>query len=192
MDSLIIFGNESGYFQELAEIVEDSKLKYVSYFSPSSLGQDETLKSPSFLVAVGDPKLRKEIFEEALNLGLSTGAAIIHPSASISNSSRIGKGSHVNRLAVISSKSEIGQNCQINRSCSIGHNVKIGNHVSFGPGVIVCGNVEIGDGSLIGAGAVLLPGVKIGSNAIVGAGSVVTKDVGSGRTVKGNPAKQDS
>jgi maltose O-acetyltransferase len=41
----------------------------------------------------------------------------------------------------------------------------------------------------IGMGALILPGVRIGDNAIVGAGAVVTKDVPSGVTVKGVPAK---
>lgn len=41
----------------------------------------------------------------------------------------------------------------------------------------------------IGANATLLPGVVIGAYALIGAGSVVTRDVLSGVTVAGNPAR---
>jgi maltose O-acetyltransferase len=41
----------------------------------------------------------------------------------------------------------------------------------------------------IGGGAILLPGVTIGDDAVIGAGSIVTRDVPSGATVAGNPAR---
>lgn len=49
--------------------------------------------------------------------------------------------------------------------------------------------VTIGNGVWIGTGAIILPGVTIGDNAIIGAGSVVTKNVPSGQTWAGNPAR---
>ncbi len=49
--------------------------------------------------------------------------------------------------------------------------------------------VVIGRNVWIGGGAMVLPGVVIGDDAVVGAGSVVTRDVESGATVMGNPAR---
>jgi maltose O-acetyltransferase len=49
--------------------------------------------------------------------------------------------------------------------------------------------VEIGENVWIGGGAIILPGVTIGNDAVVGAGAVVTRDVASGKTVVGNPAR---
>jgi maltose O-acetyltransferase len=49
--------------------------------------------------------------------------------------------------------------------------------------------VRIGQNVWIGGGAIILPGVTIGDDAIIGAGSVVTRDVASGVTVVGNPAR---
>lgn len=49
--------------------------------------------------------------------------------------------------------------------------------------------VCIGRNVWIGAGAIVLPGVTVGDDAIISAGSVVTRDVPSGTTVLGNPAR---
>lgn len=50
-------------------------------------------------------------------------------------------------------------------------------------------SVTIGRNVWIGGGAFILPGVTVGDDAIIGAGSVVTRDVASGATVRGNPAR---
>lgn len=52
--------------------------------------------------------------------------------------------------------------------------------------------VRIGRNVWIGGGATILPGVTVGDDAIVGAGSVVTRDVATGATVVGNPARATS
>jgi maltose O-acetyltransferase len=49
--------------------------------------------------------------------------------------------------------------------------------------------VRIGCDVWIGGGAILLPGITVGDGAVIGAGSVVTRDVASGDTVTGNPAR---
>ena len=49
--------------------------------------------------------------------------------------------------------------------------------------------IKIGANVWIGGGAIILPGITVGDDAIIGAGSVVTRDVPSGTTVVGNPAR---
>lgn len=49
--------------------------------------------------------------------------------------------------------------------------------------------IHIGANVWIGGGAIILPGVTIGDDAVIGAGAVVTRDVASGATVVGNPAR---
>jgi maltose O-acetyltransferase len=49
--------------------------------------------------------------------------------------------------------------------------------------------IHVGRNVWIGGGALILPGVRVGDHAIIGAGSVVTRDVPSGATVMGNPAR---
>ena len=56
--------------------------------------------------------------------------------------------------------------------------------LEFGRPVVIGANVWIG------AAAIILPGVTVGDDAIIGAGAVVTRDVRSGATVVGNPARE--
>jgi acetyltransferase-like isoleucine patch superfamily enzyme len=51
-------------------------------------------------------------------------------------------------------------------------------------------DVRIGNNVWIGCHVTILPGVVIGDNAIIGAGAVVTKNVPSGETWGGVPAKK--
>lgn len=94
-------------------------------------------------------------------------------------------------------------NCVILDVCA----VRIGALTQIGPGVQILAAdhprdpihrrallesgkpVTIGENCWIGAGALILPGVTIGDDAIVGAGAVVTRDVASGATVAGVPAR---
>ena len=49
--------------------------------------------------------------------------------------------------------------------------------------------VQIGRNVWVGGGTIILPGVRIGDDAVIGAGSVVTRDVPTGATALGNPAR---
>ena len=104
----------------------------------------------------------------------------------------------------------LGARVFLNAGCTILDSapVRIGDDTMLGPNVqIYCADhhrdpalrirglerampVTIGARVWIGGAAILLPGVTIGDEAIIGAGSVVTRDVPSGTTVAGNPARR--
>lgn len=75
----------------------------------------------------------------------------------------------------------------INPRTIIGHNVEIQHDVTIGE--IGEATPIIGDNVFIGAKAMILGGVKIGNNVKIGAGAVVLKDVPSGYTAVGVPAR---
>lgn len=109
----------------------------------------------------------------------------------------------VGACAEIGRGSYIGKNSRISHGVFLPPNSQVGENVFIGPSVTftddknpVCGNANyhaqppiLEDWAAIGAGAVILPGIRIGRGALVGAGAIVTKDVMSGATVKGNPAR---
>jgi acetyltransferase EpsM len=139
------------------------------------------------ICAVGSTK-RKHFIEQAVREGLVFTTAI-HPSAQVSATSKLGKGTIVSPGAIIAAYASVGSHVIINRGALIGHHTKIGNYVTISPGANIAGRVTIGECCYIGMGAVIVDGVTIGDSSIVGAGSVVTKDVRSKVQVIGAPAK---
>lgn len=115
---------------------------------------------------------------------------LIHPKAVVSDSAVIGLGSQVLANTVVAAEVVVGEAGIVNHNATVDHECILGKGVHIAPGAILCGCVIVGDNVFIGAGSIILPRIKIGSNSIVGAGAVVTKDVPSGVTVVGNPARQ--
>jgi acetyltransferase EpsM len=116
-------------------------------------------------------------------------ATVVHPSARISATSRLGEGTLASVRVLVASHVEIGRHVILNRAALIGHHTRIADCVTVGPGANIAGKVEIGERAYIGIGAVVRDHVSIGARAVVGAGSVVTKDVPEGAMVFGAPAR---
>jgi len=83
----------------------------------------------------------------------------------------------------------IGNNAKIDHLVNIPHNAYIGCNAVITTGVILCGSSIVKDNAWIGKNSTILNGVVIGEGALVGIGSVVIRDVPSGATVAGNPAR---
>lgn len=103
----------------------------------------------------------------------------------------------------------LGDGVYFNAGCTVLDTapVHIGDRTLLGPGVqIYCAQhaknpdarakgleialpVTLGKNVWVGGGAILMPGITVGDHAIIGAGSVVTRDVPTGQTVVGNPAR---
>jgi putative colanic acid biosynthesis acetyltransferase WcaB len=81
----------------------------------------------------------------------------------------------------------IHENAVLGADCILRHNTTIGNKTlpngTPGPAPILSDRVDIG------ANAVILGAIRVGTGAKIGAGAVVVKDVPTGATVVGNPAR---
>lgn len=143
----------------------------------------------SFTIGIGNPVLRKMLYDKFSQLG-GILSSTIAPSSFIGKyGNYIEEGCNIMQMVVLTSDITVGKGTIINQLSSIGHDVVIGKFVEICPNVSISGNCKIGDYTFIGTNAVILPKVSIGNNVIIGAGSVVTKDVPNNCTAVGIPAK---
>lgn len=142
----------------------------------------------SFIVAVGDNRKRRSLYERFVFEGIPASCAV-HPTAAVATDVECGSGTVVGAMAVIGPNARIGANTVINTGAIVEHDCWVGEHVHVAPGVRMGGQVHVEDEALVGIGAVLLPGVQVGFSAVVGAGAVVLRDVPAGDTVVGVPAE---
>lgn len=114
---------------------------------------------------------------------------IIHPSAIVSQESRLGIDAVVSANSIISCNVSIGNHVILNLNTNISHDSIIGDFTTISPGVNIGGNVKVESGSFIGIGSTVIQGVSIGSNVFIGAGSVVVEDIPNNVLAYGNPAR---
>jgi len=141
----------------------------------------------SAVCAIGSPQ-RRGYCEHVAGLGVEF-ARVIHPSAVVAPSARLGAGSIVSPGVVIGAHTEIGEHVILNRGVLVGHHTRVGSCVTLSPAANVAGCVEIGDGAYVGMGATVIDRRRIGPGALVAAGAVVVRDVPEAVRVQGMPAR---
>jgi sugar O-acyltransferase (sialic acid O-acetyltransferase NeuD family) len=116
-------------------------------------------------------------------------AAIVHPSAIISPSARIGIGVVVMPGAIVNARCSIGNHCIINSGAIVEHDVQVGDYTHISPGTVIGGGTQIGDNCFVGLGSRLRDHISIGNDTFVAMGAVVTASCPSESRLSGIPAK---
>ncbi len=138
------------------------------------------------IIAIGDVGLRGWLVRRLK----SPGATVVHPSAVVSITARIGAGVFIGPNAVVNARARVGEHAILNTGCIVEHDCTVGVNSHVAPGAALGGAASVGDATLIGLGSRLLPGARVGSRSVVGAGAVVTHIVGDDATVFGVPARE--
>lgn len=158
------------------------------------LGGDEVLPGllaegvSTAVIALGNNAVRQRVGAKLRAMGYAL-PAIVHPSALVSPSARLGDGVVIMARAVVGTETTIGDLAIVNTSASIDHDNVLAAAAHVAPGCALAGNVSVGERTLVGVGSAVRPGVNIGHDVVVGAGSAVVRDVPSGTTVGGAPAR---
>ncbi|MCP8347226.1 acetyltransferase [Pseudomonas sp. FBF18] len=126
--------------------------------------------------------LRRDIFFKLTARGFHF-PSLVHPSAWVDPSVKLGDGVQVMAGAIIQADTAIGVNSIINTGVRIDHDCILGSHVHLAPSAVLCGGVSVASESFIGAGSVTIQGVSIGQCGIVGAGATLVKDLPAGHVV---------
>ena len=140
-------------------------------------------------IAIGNPKIRKEISSTYLTNPRIKFPNLIDPSVILSDKIKLGYGNIICAGTILTVNITCG-NCNIiNLDCTVGHDVIIGDFVTINPSVNISGNVNIESEVNIGTGSQIIQGLQVGHNSILGAGSVVNKNLPANCTAVGVPAK---
>ncbi len=138
---------------------------------------------------MGDSHCRKHYAEIIENKG-GEFIPIIHATAKINQTAKVGAGSIVTAYSIISANVNIGRHVMIQSFTDIGHDAVIDDYASIGAYVFLGGYASVGEMSTMYTKSSIIPHKGIGKNCVVGFGSVVMRNVKDGYHVLGNPAKK--
>jgi UDP-perosamine 4-acetyltransferase len=202
---LVVIGG-GGHAKVVLDVLRlDARFRVVGVVDPARvggqvlefpvLGGDEILPAlkaqgvTAAFVALGDNRTRQRIGRELRQLGFAL-PAIVHPTAIISPSARIGAGCVIMAGAKVGPDASVGELAIVNTGAIVEHDAQLGPAAHVAPGCSLAGCVRIGERTLLGIGSVVRPDIRIGDDVVVGAGSAVVADIKNGQTVAGVPARR--
>ncbi len=141
------------------------------------------------LLGIGSVGAKKEVVSALLARGARF-ASLLHPTAVVAATARVGEGVILCPHAVVSANAVVGNYVIINIASSVGHDVDVGAYSTLSAHVDLTGGVVLGEGVNVGSGARIVPGRRVGAGATIGAGAIVMRNVEPGITVYAAAAKR--
>ena len=154
----------------------------------SDVSDISELETKHFIICIGDALVRRRFKNELSMIGAQF-ANVIHHSAYIAPTSKIGRGVIIAPFAFVGPFAKIGDNCVLNVRSTVGHDAILGDSAILSPHVDINGSAVVGEGCFFGACAVVDPAIEIGSFCKVASGTVVKQNAGDGFLIVGNPGK---
>jgi sugar O-acyltransferase (sialic acid O-acetyltransferase NeuD family) len=141
-----------------------------------------------FIVSLGDPRLRRVLAERLARRGARF-ISIVHPTAYVAPTARIGQGCIIGPFANVGSYVQLEDHVLLNLYSAAGHDVHVGAFCVFSPHAIANGGSRVGAGVFVGTHATIAANIRIGAESKIAAASVVYRDVPAQSLATGNPAK---
>jgi sugar O-acyltransferase (sialic acid O-acetyltransferase NeuD family) len=174
----------------VAAVLDDDSQRWGRYLQDNPIAGPtsklEALPSARAIIAVGSNEARKALAQRFPQVEWLT---VVHPTAYVHPTVRLGPGTVVFAGAVIQPDTIVGAHCIINTSASVDHDCLLGDFTHVAPGVHIGGGARLEEGVFIGVGCAVIQCVSVGSWTIVGAGGAVTKDLEGGIVAVGVPAR---
>lgn len=170
------------------DISDMSEVAGLNVFKLDVLLEVYSSKSIEFIIALGGPAFRENVFHKLSDKNLKM-ATLIHPTVQIGDRTIIHDGCIIQYNCFISCDVELGYNVLLQPSSNVGHNTHIGDHSVLSSFVCVAGNCNVGNSVYVGMNVPIKEGITIGDKSIVGMGSCVLRDIPDGVVALGNPAR---
>lgn len=143
-----------------------------------------------FVIAIGNPRVRKLVAKKMNKLGAPNFTSLIHPSVRFSNTVNISVGAIVCAGTILTTDINLGEHCILNLNVTVGHECVIKDYVTVAPMAAISGNVTLGDLVEVGTGSVIRQGLTLENGSMLGMGGVLTKNIPERTIFAGNPAKK--
>src|SRR4029453_11389877 len=169
----------------VAAVVDDADTKWGVVAQGIQVSRLERELGGRGVIGIGDNTQRRNM-ARTLSFEWQT---VVHPSASVHPSAKLGRGTVVFAGAVVQPDAVIGAHVIVNTGATIDHDCVVGDYTHLAPGVHLAGSVQVEEGAFLGIGSVVCPGVKIGRWATLGAGGVAIRDLADGVVAVGVPAR---
>ena len=167
-----------------------TKLSDVPILGPLSSAGD--YPDCQFINGIGSPSTfrRKADILHRVAIPSDRYETIIHPTAYVSPTVKLGDGVVIFPNVTITSNVTIGNQVIILSGTVLNHDDVIGDYTCIASGVCVSGAVTVGPSCYLGCNASLIQNITIGEGSLVGIGAVVLRDVRPNTVVVGNPARE--
>lgn len=185
---IYIYG-ASGHGKVVADVAKSAGYKEIVFLDDNGeLKFSPDLPKFPVIIAIGDNKIRANLQKKVSEAGFEI-ATLIHETAVISPTAKIGRGVVIMPNVVVNTDAIIGDGVILNSACIIEHDCVIGEFSHISPNSALAGGVEVGEFSHIGLGSSVIQKIKIGKNCVIGAGSAVIKDIDENCVAVGVPTK---
>ncbi len=154
-----------------------------------AIAEYQPVKDDVFINSIGDVAFKMKCVSIIQDKG-GEFINLIHPTAIIPPTIKIGKGNIIAPRVGIGVETEIGDFCLIQDGAIIGHDVKIGSWCRIDCYVVLIAGVTLEEEVCVHTSSVINHNVTLGGGSVVGAQSFVFRNVKPGVTVFGNPAKK--
>ena len=139
-------------------------------------------------ISAGNPAVRQALAERLARRG-AIFFTLVHPTAYVSPTARLGTGCVVSPFASVGSRAQLDDHILLVMYASIAHDCSVGSYCSFSPYSAVAGGSVVGPRVFLGGHALVTPMRQVGPDCKIAAGAVVYRDVPEGSLAAGNPAK---
>lgn len=177
--------NIKGFIDDTADALKD---KNIDVSVLSGIDEYEICENDVFVCCIGNSSVRRAVTEKLKNKG-AIFTNIVHPTAVIAQTAKIGEGVILYPFSLVSDNAVIGAGAIVNMYSSIAHDAVLGEYCTISAHCDVTGACKLGDNVFMGTTSNIIPRVQIGDDVYICAGSTVMAPVRMGRRVMGNPAK---
>jgi sugar O-acyltransferase (sialic acid O-acetyltransferase NeuD family) len=140
------------------------------------------------LLGIGIPRVRRQVTEGLLARG-GRFLTLVHPTAVVAASARLGTGVVICPQAIVSVNTRLGDYAVLNYHTSLGHDASVGDFSVLSPYATLGGSAAVGADVFMGLHATVGPRISVGDRVVISANSCALSAVPADSLVYGVPGR---